>query len=452
VTGALRFDDNSSFGEDSKLLVYPKAQVSWIASEEPFWNLDFVDEFRFRSAYGKSGRAPDALAATTFVTQFVGVGNTSSLLYSAAGNPAVQAEESSELEVGVDFSVLDQRVSGEFTWFHQWVRQAIVGQSTPSSQGIKGTLQSNLGAINNWGWEAVVDVTVYRSPSFSFDLHLSADHTDNVITKLNEEQQNDNFVEGYYYPNVASIVIDSVTMYDCGGPCSTVTDPITAVDPYDNTIGWQGWCDIGDPNSPYKEATSPSGLYPGGPSVLCSEALAANQELMIGRGFAPYSWTMAPSLRFLNNTLELTALIQGQYGRWYDDGDAASRTNNGTLGGLQANSQAAQVMTDPYWLVGQIVNDDRYQGRFDASFWRLREISARYQLPADLVSSVGADRASVAVSARNLWFLWRRQAEDLGGSHISDPENVGALSQSPNIGLQQVPAISSFAVTFRVAF
>jgi hypothetical protein len=98
------------------------------------------------------------------------------------------------------------------------------------------------------------------------------------------------------------------------------------------------------------------------------------------------------------------------------------------------------------------VDDDRYQGRFDASFWRLREISARYQLPSSLVSRTGADRASVSLSARNLWFLWRRQKEDLGGSWISDPENVGALSQAPNIGLQQVPSISSFALTLRVSF
>jgi len=332
------------------------------------------------------------------------------------------------------------------------VRQALVNQQLAPSEGLKGSVAANLGGINNWGWEASLDLSIVRSPSFSFDLHLSGDHTDNVITQLTEEQQNDNFVEGYYYPNVASIVIDSVTQYDCGGPCSTVTDPITAVDPYDNTIGWQGWCDLGDPNAPFKESTSPSGLFPGGPSVPCEQAIAANQELMIGRGFAPYSWTVAPAVRFLNNTLEVTALIQGQYGRWFDDGDAASRTNNGFVGGLQANSRAAQVMTDPYWLVGQIVNDDHYQGRFDASFWRLREVSARYQLPRSVVDRVGVDRASIAVSARNLWFLWRRQTEDYGGSHISDPENVGALSYSPNIGLQQVPAISSFAVTLRVAF
>jgi hypothetical protein len=174
--------------------------------------------------------------------------------------------------------------------------------------------------------------------------------------------------------------------------------------------------------------------------------------MMIGRGFAPFSYTVSPSFRFLNNTLEFTALLQGQYGRWFAEGDAASRTNNGALGGLQANSRAAQVMTDPMWLVGQIVDDDRYQGRFDASFWRLREISARYQLPSSLVSRTGADRASVSLSARNLWFLWRRQKEDLGGSWISDPENVGALSQAPNIGLQQVPSISSFALTLRVSF
>jgi TonB-linked SusC/RagA family outer membrane protein len=455
LTGAVRFDDNSVFGSSTDLLVYPKAQASWVVSEEPFWSFGFFDEVRLRSAYGKSGRAPGALAGTAFFSDFVGPGGTSTLIYAAPGNPNVEAEKSEELEAGVDFALLDQRISGEFTWFHQWVRDAIVNEQLAPSEAFTGSVQANLGEINNWGWEAALDFRVYQSPAFSFDLRLSGDHSDNILLEVTEEQQNENFVAGYYYPNVASIVLDSVSMYDCGGPCSTATDPITVVDPYDNTIGWQGWCDLGDPDPSLRRkfSTSPdAGLYPGGASVPCDSAIDAEQTLFIGRGFAPYSWTIAPTMRFLNNTLEVTALAQGQYGRWYADLDAAGRASDGLIGALQGNARVANTRDDPMWQVGQVVNDDHYQGRFDASFWRLREISVRYQLPRSILETVGVDRASLGLSARNLWYLWRRQDHDRGGSYLVDPENVGALSQAPNVQLQQVPGTQSWAVTLRVAF
>ena len=51
LTGALRFDANSTFGEEFDPLIYPKFSGTWVVSEEPFFNLDFVDEFRLRGAW-----------------------------------------------------------------------------------------------------------------------------------------------------------------------------------------------------------------------------------------------------------------------------------------------------------------------------------------------------------------------------------------------------------------
>jgi TonB-dependent starch-binding outer membrane protein SusC len=43
LTGALRFDDNSAFGEQFNQVIYPKVQASWVVSEEPFFNLEMID-------------------------------------------------------------------------------------------------------------------------------------------------------------------------------------------------------------------------------------------------------------------------------------------------------------------------------------------------------------------------------------------------------------------------
>ena len=53
VTGALRFDDNSAFGRDFDATTYPKASVSWLMSDEPFFGRGFVNTLRLRAAAGR---------------------------------------------------------------------------------------------------------------------------------------------------------------------------------------------------------------------------------------------------------------------------------------------------------------------------------------------------------------------------------------------------------------
>ncbi len=63
VTGAVRVDDNSAFGSDFSLVVYPKFSVAWMASDEDFYNLSWMDQFKFRFAWGKAGNAPAPFSA-----------------------------------------------------------------------------------------------------------------------------------------------------------------------------------------------------------------------------------------------------------------------------------------------------------------------------------------------------------------------------------------------------
>src|SRR6266850_7600271 len=56
LTGALRTDDNSAFGRDFSAVYYPKAQASWVMSDEPFFHSSLISNLRFRAAYGASGQ------------------------------------------------------------------------------------------------------------------------------------------------------------------------------------------------------------------------------------------------------------------------------------------------------------------------------------------------------------------------------------------------------------
>jgi outer membrane receptor protein involved in Fe transport len=453
ITGAVRADDNSSFGEGTDILYYPKASASWVVSEEPFWNLGLFDEVRLRGAFGVSGRSPDALARVAQYTESVGPGLSNAVSIDDAGNPFVEPERSSELEAGIDFALLNQRVSGEFTWYKQWVRDALVNSGLSPSEAFTGSRSENVGGLDNWGWEAALNFRIVESPAFSFDLRLSGDHTDNAIIKLSEDQADINFVEGYYYPNVVFVHMLGIDTVAATDPTSIVTDP------YDPTIGYTALCDLGG-EGPLKfdgsgtGVVSPAGLFPGGPAVPCDSVFAIEQELMAGRAFWPYSWTIAPTFRFLNNSLEFTALVAGHHGRWLADIDAQLRGQPPTTtnGRAIANSRAGLARDDPQYLLAWTINDERWQGRYDASFWKMREMSLRYQLPRSFVERAGIDRASVSVSGRNLFFFWRRTTVDNSGATLTDPENVLPVANEPNYTLGAVPSVASWAMTLRVAF
>src|SRR5690606_34616244 len=109
---------------------------------------------------------------------------TAAIRPESPGNPGVEPEVSTELEVGFDAAFLDDRLSGEFTYYWRKDEQLLRPVPVLGSYGIPGSVERNMGRIDNWGWEARVNARLYESPTFSFVLDLSADQTDNEIKDL----------------------------------------------------------------------------------------------------------------------------------------------------------------------------------------------------------------------------------------------------------------------------
>ena len=87
LTGAVRVDNNSAFGEDFKWVTYPKVDASWVVSEEGFWPWrEMVPTLRLRAAYGESGRQPATFVALQTFTPVQGPGSTNAVTPGSIGN------------------------------------------------------------------------------------------------------------------------------------------------------------------------------------------------------------------------------------------------------------------------------------------------------------------------------------------------------------------------------
>jgi hypothetical protein len=185
----LRIDRNSSFGTDVKSMVLPKAGLSWVVSEEPFFqeHLPKLNLLRLRAAYGVTGRAPLAgTALETWAPSPTAQAGTNQpgLDLLNPGNPHLKPERGSEFETGIDASFFKDRIGTELTYFNKVTNDLILQQQLPTSQGYAQNPYVNIGSVDNRGLEASVTSQLVNWRRNSWDLRLSMSTLHNELTDL----------------------------------------------------------------------------------------------------------------------------------------------------------------------------------------------------------------------------------------------------------------------------
>jgi TonB-linked SusC/RagA family outer membrane protein len=457
LTAALRFDDNSAFGSAFSFEKYPKISGTWVLSEESFWNLDVVNSLRVRGAWGTAGRQPSTFAGTNQYQVVPGTGGNAVLRPQTPGNPEVGPELSTELELGFDLALLDDRIAGEFSWFTKKTEDALLEIPLSPSVGFGGALgglgssgggaaQRNLGRIDNWGWEAVLRTNVYDSQELRFDLDFTASHIDNEVKELGTfGGQSSSFNNtgpiriGFPFPVYTDnrIVVDA--KFDPNGKRANAWgDPISAT------------CDLG---VPLGEGTQ-YGAVPGGQLVDCERAVG-DKDILIGRTFYTYRFSVSPRLSLMNNTVTISALVDGAYGKWADGGKCC-------YGASYPDRTRYNPLSEAEIIYGaHSFAPNTYSTLYKADFWKLREVGLRYELPQPLVGRVGASRGALSLSAREVGTIWLAQKSTrtgygeytarVMGQTIADPElgGGGAFHRS---GFRTLPPTTNLSATLRVTF
>jgi TonB-dependent SusC/RagA subfamily outer membrane receptor len=169
LIGGLRVDGSSTFGDDYGFQYYPKLSASWVASEESFWNVGWVDQLRLRAAVGVAGRAPGVFDAVRTWEPIAGMEGQPGVTPQNLGNPDLGPERTREYELGFDASVLDQRLSAEFTYYHATTSDALFPVLGTPTLGFTGSQVQNVGEIVSSGFELSADVRVYEGTAFAWN-------------------------------------------------------------------------------------------------------------------------------------------------------------------------------------------------------------------------------------------------------------------------------------------
>ena len=410
LTGALRVDNNSAFGDQFKWVTYPKVSASWIVNEEPFWHVGFVNTLKLRGAYGESGRAPLAFSALRAYLPVQGPGGTNAFTAGSFGNPDLKPERGKETELGFE-SDLWGRLHLDFTYYNKHTTNEIVAQTIAPSLGFTGTQFQNLGQVNNHGLELQANLQVLRMPNFSWDIsgNLATAHNKiislggipSLVTTAGQANVVGYPIQSYFSRRVVSATIDPTT-----GAASDVL------------------CDGGS----------------GQAAVSCDAA----PFVFIGSA-TPTSTGSIGNTFTLFKKLRLYALVDWKRGNRLVNVIDEIRCD-GLLGVGLCDANYHPTKYSPQYVAEASVTGylTQTQDVFfqDASFVKLREVSATYFLPDHLLP--GIQHASFTLAAREL-ALWTKYRGP-------DPE-VNLFATGLLTGDQAViPPLSRVVATLNLTF
>jgi TonB-linked SusC/RagA family outer membrane protein len=174
----IRNDGSSLFGEDQRRQWYYRIGGAWRLSQEDFFNVDFIDEMKFRYSLGTAGGRPRFSAQ--YETYSVGSGRITPV---NLGNKDLKPEFSKEQEVGMDLSVLNYKAILSLTYAQTTTEDQILQVPQAAFTGFSSQWR-NAGTLESKTWEATVDLRLVERPSVNWSAKLLFDHTKTTITEL----------------------------------------------------------------------------------------------------------------------------------------------------------------------------------------------------------------------------------------------------------------------------
>jgi len=187
LTLSLRKDYASSIGPKAPSIIYPSVGFAWRLDRYNFFPSAF-GLMKLRAAYGESGQLPGRVDAIPLLWRAQSSGYGAGAVLSNIGNEEIKPERIKEMEVGLETEFLTN-YSIEFTYYRQKARDSIIMfRNAPSTGKIASAVPYNVGAIDGWGWESLVQARPIHMRNFQLNMSLTFSHQDNEVKSLGGAQ------------------------------------------------------------------------------------------------------------------------------------------------------------------------------------------------------------------------------------------------------------------------
>ncbi len=419
LTLGVRADDHSAFGENFDLVYYPKISGAWVVSEEDFWNVDWVGDLRLRTAFGRAGEQPGAFDALRTFSAVPGPGDAATVTPGGVGNPDLGPERAQEFEIGFEAGVLNDRAGVDFTFYRQRTRDAILLQPVAPSTGFPGSRFVNVGEVRNFGFELALRAQPVVRDNFRMETTFSISRNDSEVVDLGDRDE---------------IGLGFGITHKVGYPIASWFNQRIVSAEFDENgrhIRASMLCDDG-----------------AGGTTPCFNAAGqvVAPAVHLGRS-APLHEGAFSSTFTLFDRVRLYGLVDFKTGfkKW----DHVLRVRCSLFNICEESVDPLRFIADRPAEIAAFQNGDIFGAHYtnDSSFLRLREVSASFIVPTEYAQRIGASRATVTLSARNLgtitnWTGMDPEARFLGGAR----GGFGGFEQN------HLPQLTSFVTSVNLTF
>ena len=403
--GSIRFDGSDLFGVDKKYRYLPLYSVSglWRLSNEPFMQgtRKWMDNLAFRVSYGIQGNidknTSPFLLGKYIVDNILPGGSEHMIDINSAPNKKLRWEKTQSVNVGLDFSVLNQAINLSVDYYYRKGTDLIGKQMLPLETGFVST-NINWASMVNKGVEVSLSTRNVATKNFSWYTNLNFAYNNNkVLREAIPEAQTIPGREGYPVDAIFAIKTAGLDeegyplFYDKEGKKVTLKELYRLQDPFG--LGFTVNSDVtpAEERSFYSYIGSQDTPYTGG---LINTFSYKNWELTANLSFNLGGYVRTtPSYNFIN-------FDRGQN----VNSDILDRwTPENTDGRLPALITSEKRADEYYWYDQKIEiykNLDIWVKKLN--YFRLQNLRLGYRLPEKMTKSLGMGSASVAIEGRNL--------------------------------------------------
>lgn len=191
VTATVRNDGSSRF--QNHWALFPSFAFAWrISDENKFKEIKWLSNLKLRLGYGMTGQQ-DGIGDYNYFDIYTMNSGTNNyypnidngiLARPNAINKDLKWETTTNYNVGLDWGILDQRLSGSFDWYYRKTTDLINTVYVPAGSNFRNQVTSNVGSLSNTGFEAQISWNVIRTKDWNWTLDYNLTYNHNKITKL----------------------------------------------------------------------------------------------------------------------------------------------------------------------------------------------------------------------------------------------------------------------------
>lgn len=375
LTASFRYDGTSRFSDNNKYAFFPSVALAWRLSEEPFIKkVEQISDLKLRVGYGQLGNQGIGNYQTINTLKAGGSAVFGNQLYqgvvqSRLPNADLKWETTAETNVGIDFGLFNNRITGSVDYFIRDTKDQLFDKPLPSSIGFS-SMKVNAGKVRNSGVDLMVNTVNIDNKDWTWNSSLNLSFLKNEVKELPD-----------FMPE---LITGSVASFVSGYEITRVGDPIYSYYGYEVEGIFQKGDDIANSAQPNAKPGDLKFKNQNDDKVIDSD-----DRVILGKPFPSTTFGFTNSLRWKRLTLDV--FVQGVFGISTLDVNVLETLypTNEYRNRIAKYYRNRWTESNPSNQYPSGVNSSNYGGQYatnsltvcDASFVRIKNINLAYDVP-----------------------------------------------------------------------